>query len=252
MRQSQGCMKNKDNTWKEQMKGAREAMSQIIIHQEDERQLDTIRVGVIEWSNWRQGWRKVCGMQTKGSRECRNCQKCTEAHEDVQRSRNQVAEVGFKYFCLDYVSKNGVSVTECNRHHQPLERSTTSPESSLPFISCCNANQVVCMPEVNFVVDSCFSWCVEQIGNEQKWIVSKTAHAGETQSVFLTPQDSLYPLDSLWNLASVVPAGQNDPLFSLGNARGAIWLMVKSKAMSCINAILTVWDGVHPSVTPST
>ena len=44
MKLSQGCMKNKDNTWKEQMEGAREAMSQIIIQQEDEKQLDTIRV----------------------------------------------------------------------------------------------------------------------------------------------------------------------------------------------------------------
>ena len=87
------------------MEGAWEAMSQIIIQQEDERQLDTIRVRVIEWSNWRQGWRKACKMWTKGSRECWNHQKCVEAHEDVQKSRNQVAEVGFEYFCLDYVSK---------------------------------------------------------------------------------------------------------------------------------------------------
>ena len=41
-------MKNKDNTWKEHTEGAREAMSRIIINQEDERQLDTIRVRAIE------------------------------------------------------------------------------------------------------------------------------------------------------------------------------------------------------------
>ena len=41
-------MKNEDNTWKEQTEGAREAMSQIIIQQKDARQLDTIRVSVIE------------------------------------------------------------------------------------------------------------------------------------------------------------------------------------------------------------
>ena len=39
-----------------------------------------------------------------------------EVHKDVRRSWNQVAEVGFEYFCLDYVSKNGVSVTECNKY----------------------------------------------------------------------------------------------------------------------------------------
>ena len=63
-------MKNKDNMRKEQMEGAWEAMSQIIIQQEDMRQLDTIRVRVIERSNWRQGWRRVCGMWTEGSGEC--------------------------------------------------------------------------------------------------------------------------------------------------------------------------------------
>ena len=51
MKLSQGCAKNEDNTQKEQMEGAREAMLQIIIQQEDERQLDTIRAKVIERSN---------------------------------------------------------------------------------------------------------------------------------------------------------------------------------------------------------
>ena len=37
-----------------------------------------------------------------------------EAHKDVQRVGDQVAEVGLKYFCLDYVSKNGVSATACS------------------------------------------------------------------------------------------------------------------------------------------
>ena len=49
------------------MEGAWEAMSWIIIQQESERQLDTIRVRVIERSNWRQGQRIACGMWTEGS-----------------------------------------------------------------------------------------------------------------------------------------------------------------------------------------
>ena len=35
--------------------------------------------------------------------------------EDVRSVGNHVAEVGLEYFCPDYVSKNGVSVTERNR-----------------------------------------------------------------------------------------------------------------------------------------
>ena len=60
-------MKNEDNTRKEQMEGAWEAMSWIIVQQENERQLDTIRKRVIERSNWRQGRRIAHGTWTKGS-----------------------------------------------------------------------------------------------------------------------------------------------------------------------------------------
>jgi hypothetical protein len=42
---------------------------------------------------------------------------------------------------------------------------------------------------------------------------SKTAKPGEVQSVFLIPQDGLCPLEALQNLARVVPAGPEDPLF---------------------------------------
>ena len=62
------------------------------------------------------------------------------------------------------------SVSKAFRHYQPLKGSVTSPEGGLPFISCCNVNQMVCVPEVDFSVDSCFLWCIEQIGNERKWI----------------------------------------------------------------------------------
>ena len=62
------------------------------------------------------------------------------------------------------------SVSKAFQHYQPLKRSVTSPEGGLPFVSCCNANQMVCVPEVDFSVDSCFSWGVKQIGNEEKQI----------------------------------------------------------------------------------
>ena len=44
---------------------------------------------------------------------------------------------------------------------------------------------------------------------------AKTAKAGEIQSVFLVPQDGLCPPEALCNLAAVVLAGPDDPLFSL-------------------------------------
>ena len=53
------------------------------------------------------------------------------------------------------------SVSKAFWHYQPLNRSIASPEGGLPFVSCCNADQMVRMLEVDFSVDSCFSWCVE-------------------------------------------------------------------------------------------
>ena len=38
--------------------------------------------------------------------------------EDVRSVGNRVAEAGLEYFCPDYVSKNGVSVTERNSFEQ--------------------------------------------------------------------------------------------------------------------------------------
>ena len=43
-----------------------------------------------------------------------NYVECAEVCEMVRRIGNRVAEFGFEYFCLDYVSKIGVSVTERN------------------------------------------------------------------------------------------------------------------------------------------
>ena len=53
------------------------------------------------------------------------------------------------------------SISKAFWHYQPLKGSVSSLEGSLPFVSCCNANQMVCVPEVDFSVDSCFSWCVK-------------------------------------------------------------------------------------------
>ena len=78
------------------------------------------------------------------------------------------------HICKDVVHeplKSCRSVSKAFRHYQPLKGSVTSLEGGLPFVSCCNVNQMVRMPEVDFSVTSCFSWCVEQIGNEWKWIM---------------------------------------------------------------------------------
>jgi hypothetical protein len=70
---------------------------------------------------------------------------------------------------------------------------------------------------------------------------AKTAKPGEIQSVYLTAQGDLCPLEALANLARVVPAGPNDPLFSWRDKPGDVRPMVKTKALLRINTILGAW-----------
>ena len=78
----------------------------------------------MEQSIWRQGQKIVHGMRSEGSVNfgiVRNYAECVEVCKVVRRVGNRVAEYGFEYFCLDYVSKIGVSV---------MEHNTTSPGST--------------------------------------------------------------------------------------------------------------------------
>ena len=71
----------------------------------------------------------MCLKRIELMREVPESRKCMEACEDVQRYRNRVAEVRFRYFCPDYVSKNGVSVTERNS----IPPSRTSSQGPIEF-----------------------------------------------------------------------------------------------------------------------
>src|SRR5882724_992714 len=52
------------------------------------------------------------------------------------------------------------SISKPFRHYQPFEGTVMGLECSLPFVSGCDLNEMVCVPEVDFGIDSCFSWCV--------------------------------------------------------------------------------------------
>ena len=55
-------------------------------------------------------------------------------------------DVDVYHICKDVIHeplKSCGSVSKAFWHYQPLKRSITSPEGSLPFVSCCNVNQIV-------------------------------------------------------------------------------------------------------------
>ncbi|KAF8573543.1 hypothetical protein K439DRAFT_1556198, partial [Ramaria rubella] len=67
---------------------------------------------------------------------------------------------------------------------------------------------------------------------------AKTAKPGQIQSVFLTEQSDLCPIEALISLSLVVPAGPNEPLFSWRDIHRDIHPMVKICAIDRINSIL--------------
>jgi hypothetical protein len=75
---------------------------------------------------------------------------------------------------------------------------------------------------------------------------AKTAAAGEIQSVVLLPQGDLCPIAALHNLAHVVPAGADDPLFSWLDKHGVVRPMVKAQALAHINTILSYRTPKYP------
>lgn len=69
---------------------------------------------------------------------------------------------------------------------------------------------------------------------------AKTAKPGETQSVFIAEQEpDLCALQALANLAAVVPAAKEDPLFSWRDKHAKIRPMAKQAALKRINGILS-------------
>ena len=74
-----------------------------------------------------------------------------------------VNDIDIYHICENVVHeplKSCGSVSKAFWHYQPLERSVSSPESGFPFVSFGNAYEMIRVPEIDFGVDSSFSWCV--------------------------------------------------------------------------------------------
>ena len=62
--------------------------------------------------------------------------------------------------------KCGRGIGEAKRHHQPLVGAVSGSEGCFPLVTISDANQMVCMPKVDFGVDLCSARRVEQVGDE--------------------------------------------------------------------------------------
>ncbi|KAL6303191.1 hypothetical protein BKA93DRAFT_735482 [Sparassis latifolia] len=76
---------------------------------------------------------------------------------------------------------------------------------------------------------------------------AKTAKPGEIQHMFLVEQGEVCPIAALCNLAHVVPAGEEDPLFSWRDHLGQPRPMVRDTALKFINSVFTAWGCISKS-----
>ena len=61
--------------------------------------------------------------------------------------------------------KSGRHICKSKRQDTPFKRAIVGMESSFPFIALTDTDQVVCMTEVNFCIESCLSWAVKEVGD---------------------------------------------------------------------------------------
>ena len=55
-------------------------------------------------------------------------------------------------------------IGEAKRHYQPFKGTVASAESSLPFFTVGNPNEVVCVMKVDFGEYASFLGCIEEVG----------------------------------------------------------------------------------------
>ena len=83
--------------------------------------------------------------------------------EDV----NQVYQYAYiKQVAEDVIHKmpkSGGHIRKSKGHDVPFEGAVVGAESSFPFIAFLDMDQVVCMTEVNFHIESCLLWAVEEV-----------------------------------------------------------------------------------------
>ena len=59
--------------------------------------------------------------------------------------------------------KSGGHVHKSEGHDAPFKGAVAGAESGFPFIALSDMDQVVCVMEVDFHIESCLSWAVEEV-----------------------------------------------------------------------------------------
>ena len=64
----------------------------------------------------------------------------------------------------------GRGIGQPERHDKPFKGAVMGPKGGFPFVTFCNADQIISVPEVNCGVKAGFARRGQEVGNERKWI----------------------------------------------------------------------------------
>jgi len=100
-----------------------------------------------------------------------------------------------KMNAIDEALERSWSIGESERHNKPFIGAIASAEGSFPFITWSDADQMVCMSEINLGVDGRAAGRIKEVGDEWKWITIFFGDFIETVEVHTKTEQSILFLD---------------------------------------------------------
>jgi len=96
---------------------------------------------------------------------------------------------------IDEALERSQSVGKSERHNKPFIGAIASAEGSFPFIARSDADQMVCMSEINLGIDGRTAGRIKEVRDEQKWITIFFGDFIETAEVHTKTERSILFLD---------------------------------------------------------
>ena len=91
-----------------------------------------------------------------------------------------------EHICEDFVHvtlESSRCIGKSEGHHKPFKQAIASAECSLPFITVHDADKVVGMSKIDLCIKLGFPWCIQEVGDQRKWVMILLGNLVETMVV---------------------------------------------------------------------
>ena len=91
-----------------------------------------------------------------------------------------------EHICEDFIHvtlESSRHVGKSEGHHKPFKRAVASAECSFPFVTVCDVDKVVRMSKIDLCIKLGFPWCIQEVGDQGKWVTILLGNLVETTVV---------------------------------------------------------------------